>query len=334
MLEPPDIAAEAIVERVLTAFGLPVVDATFLPEGNDSSAWAFRLDGDGAWFLKVLGRRVNLGTLAVPSFLAQHGVRHLVAPLPTADGRLADDGDPFTLVVYPFFDGQPGGRLGPLSAVLRMQLGRLLRRIHDTPADEDLAALMWSERFQVRESTYVDRALVSVPTWGPTDPLAEAFKGFWMDHEPVITHALARTRELASIATASHHEMVICHADFHAWNILVSADGDFVVVDWDETLIAPRERDLMFVSGNIADLDPEATDFFAGYGDVDVDLELLAYYRYDWVLQEVADYHRRVVDRARNETTRRHALELFMGLFDPDDVVDAAHDADARIRTA
>jgi spectinomycin phosphotransferase len=333
MLEPPDISTRTLVERILTAYGLPVVDATFLPEGNDSSAWAFRLDGDGAWFLKVLGRRVNPGTLAVPSFLAQHGVRHLVAPLSTADGRLADHGDPFTFVVYPFFDGQPGGKLGPLPGVLRTQLGCLLRRIHDTPADENLAARMWSERFHVRDSTYIDGALTSMPTWRPTDPLAAAFKEFWMDHEQTIIHALARTHELASIATASHHEVVICHADFHAWNVLVATDGDFVVVDWDETVIAPRERDLMFVSGNIADLDPEATDFFAGYGDVDVNLELLAYYRYDWVLQEVADYHRRVSDGARNEPTRRHALELFMGLFDPDDVVDAAHDADARIRT-
>lgn len=88
----------------------------------------------------------------------------------------------------------------------------------------------------------------------------------------------------------------------------------------------------MFVSGDIADIDPAGEDFYDGYGEVSIDRALIAYYRYDWVLQEVADYHRRVFDRALGEETRAEALRYFVELFGPGDVVAAANRADDEIR--
>jgi len=79
----------------------------------------------------------------------------------------------------------------------------------------------------------------------------------------------------------------------HAWNVLVGPSGEFVVVDWDETLLAPRERGLMFVDGGVGNLDTEGSAFYAGYGEVDIDPLLIAYYRFDWIVQELADYGRR-----------------------------------------
>jgi len=87
----------------------------------------------------------------------------------------------------------------------------------------------------------------------------------------------------------------------------------------------------MFVSGDIADLDPTGEDFYAGYGEVAIDRALIAYYRFDWGLQEVADYHRRVFDPALGERTRAAALEHLVDLFGPEDVVAAAYRADEEI---
>jgi hypothetical protein len=94
---------------------------------------------------------------------------------------------------------------------------------------------------------------------------------------------------------------------------------------------APRERDLMFVSGDIADLDPTGEDFYAGYGEVAIDRALIAYHRSNWGLQEVADYHRRVFDPALGGRTRAAALEHLVDLFGPEDVVAAAYRADEEI---
>src|SRR4051794_41548715 len=80
MIEPPrDLPVAKIVARVRDRYRMDVDDATFLPLGNDSSAWSFRLDGGGdRWFLKVFGRPVDPAAVEVPRFLAASGVHHLI----------------------------------------------------------------------------------------------------------------------------------------------------------------------------------------------------------------------------------------------------------------
>jgi spectinomycin phosphotransferase len=329
VIEPPDLSAEELLARVRSSYGVAATEAQFLPEGNDSSAWSFRLDGDGErWFLKVVAKSIA-AALTIPALLAARGVPHVTGPLPTASGSLADEGEPFGLVLYPWIDGVSGGEVG-LTASHRVELGRMLRAIHDAIPSPEVSAIARRERFAVRDEALIDELLAGDLPSAP-DPIAERFLTAWRSHQATIARALARARDLADDARRHPHEMVICHADFHAWNVLVEPAGGFVVVDWDEALIAPRERDLMFVSGDIADLDPTGHDFYAGYGDVEVDRALLAYYRWDWVLQEVADYHRRVFDPELGDAIRAEAFDYFAGLFGPADVVAAAERADRLI---
>jgi len=88
-------------------------------------------------------------------------------------------------------------------------------------------------------------------------------------------------------------ERVVCHADLHAGNLLL--DGtDFYIVDWDDPILAPKERDLMFISGGqgFAGYTPEEEErlFYEGYGQVQVDPVALAYYRFERIVQDVAVY--------------------------------------------
>ncbi len=329
MIEPPDIPTETIVERVRNAFGLPVEHAEFQPMGNDSSAWSFRLTGGVEnWFLKVFGRPVDVASVEVPRFLASRDVGHLLPSLPTADGRSFDAGAPFSFVLFPFFDGTEGGERG-LSREHRIRLGEFLRHVHETPPDEAIEAVIRRERFAPRDADRLEQITDELAHVEPLGDIEGSFIACWREHTAEISHSLDRARELAAAATTT--DFVICHADFHAWNVLIDDRGDFVVVDWDETVLAPPERDLMFVSGDIADLDPDGTDFYAGYGEFDIDRSLIAYYRFDWVLQELSDYHRRVFDRELGTATRTQALALFTELFGPQDVVAAAFRADEEI---
>jgi spectinomycin phosphotransferase len=330
MIEPPDLPTQTLVERVRDAFDLPVEHAEFLPMGNDSSAWAFRLTGGrgGNWFLKVFGRPVDVASGEVPRFLASRGVGHILPSLPTADGRSFDAGAPFSFVLFPFFDGKEGGVVG-LSRERRIQLGEFLRHVHETPPDDAIDGVIRRERFVPRDADHLERITEEFPHVAASDDIERDFIACWREHTAEIRHSLDRARELAAAATTT--DFVICHADFHAWNVLIDEPRDFVVVDWDETVLAPPERDLMFVSGDIADLDPDGTDFYAGYGVVEIDRSLIAYYRFDWVLQELTDYHRRVFDRNLGTATRTQALAFFTDLFGPEDVVAAAFRADQEI---
>src|SRR5262245_6373611 len=331
MIEPPDLPVAAIVERVRDRYRVDVGTATFLPIGNDSTAWSYRLDGGGdRWFLKVFGRRVDAATIETPRFLSSHGVDHLIPAVPTANGDPYDDGPTFSFVLFPFVDAAPAVAIG-LTAEHRPGLVRFLRRVHDQTPDDRLRAMRRGERFEVRDEAYVEGMGRTLGQPEPADPIAEALRSVWRRQRGDIDRVLRRAHELAAYGRTASPERVICHADFHAWNVLVDPSGSLFVVDWDEVVFAPRERDLMFVSGDIADIDPAGERFYGGYGEVPIDPALIAYYRYDWVLQELADYHRRVFDASLGTQTREEALASFVDLFGPEDVVAAAYRADREI---
>ena len=219
MIEPPDLPTETIVERVRDAFGLPVEHAEFLPMGNDSSAWAFRLSGGGEdRFLKVFGRPVDVASVEVPRFLASRGVGHLLPSLPTTDGRSFDAGASFSFVVFPFFAGKVGGEIG-LSREHRLRLGEFLRHVHETPPDEAIEGVIRRERFVPRDADRLERITDELPRVEPRDDIERAFIACWREHTAEISHSLDRARELSAAATTT--DFVICHADFHAWNVLI-----------------------------------------------------------------------------------------------------------------
>lgn len=328
MIEPPpDLTTDAIVARVRDRYALDVDEATFLPQG---SSWSFRLDGGGVQrFLKVL-RHVGSTAIELPRLLAARGIEHLVPTISTRDGSAVDRGEPYTFALFPFIDGVAAGEIG-LTPAQREELGRFLRALHETLPDDALTTLLPRERFVVRDEAYIDGANQTIHLEAP-DEIAATLLATWDVQRSEIAYALTRARELAAYGARSGAQLVPCHADFHAWNVLIEQSGDLRIIDWDEALLAPRERDLMFVSGETADIDPSGEDFFEGYGEVRADPVLIAYYRFDWVLQEVADYRRRVFDVSLGEATRADALTGFAKLFGPEDVVVAAHHANDMIR--
>jgi spectinomycin phosphotransferase len=100
------------------------------------------------------------------------------------------------------------------------------------------------------------------------DPARLELAALFRSHREQIEHLVAKTETLSPLARKRALPTVICHADIHAWNVLVTPEGDIVIVDWDSTMLAPRERDLMFVDGVAGGHAVDPTAFFEGYGDI------------------------------------------------------------------
>lgn len=109
---------------------------------------------------------------------------------------------------------------------------------------------------------------------------------------------------------------------------MIDPTGQIWLVDWDGVVLAPRERDLMFVIGGIG------PDFFGprdeaafkrGYGLVAVDPIALAYYRYAWAVSDIASYAEQGLLRADlGQVDRGEAVWRFDSLFGPGSIVDIA----------
>ncbi len=99
--------------------------------------------------------------------------------------------------------------------------------------------------------------------------------------------------------------------------MLVGADDELAIVDWDEPILAPKERDLMFVGGVVGGVWNEAREsawFYEGYGHAEVDPIAPAYYRYEQILGVQGSAEDREVGR------RQQVAQLL-----PGSVIEIAH---------
>jgi hypothetical protein len=91
----------------------------------------------------------------------------------------------------------------------------------------------------------------------------------------------------------------------------------------------------MFIGGGIAELATSAQveAFYRGYGAVEINWATLAYYRYEWAVQDMGDFSARVfLWEDIGEATKREAIDFFYSLFEPGRVIETAYQADGRGR--
>jgi spectinomycin phosphotransferase len=335
MLTPPDLSPDVIAAYVRKAYNVDVTQVTFLPLGADADAAVYRLDSadSGAYFLKLRRARFDEIAVAVPAFLHEHGAPAVMTPLLTTGGALWTSGHGFAWILYPFFDG-PNGFVSPLSAAQWLTLGKSLRAVHAAVLPASLAARIPREDYSPRWRDTVTAFSEQIEDGRFTDPIAERLAVDWRAKQEEIATLVERAADLALRLREKSLPVVLCHTDLHAGNVLLGADDDLAIVDWDDPILAPKERDLMFFGagvGAIWDTRREETLFYQGYGPVEIDLTALAYYRYERIVADFAAYGEQIFGAQGSEDDRENGVRKVMGQFESGRVIDIAHRTYARL---
>jgi len=335
MREPPKLAHATIIAALHAHYGISIAALTFLPIGNDSASSVYRVDAtNGAtYFLKArTGAGFSVPSLAVPRYFHDQGVSHIVAPIPAITQTLWVSVDDFALSLYPFIDGHIGADVG-LSERHWRAFGALMKQIHSSQLPPDLVQIVPREPFiPTRRSVIADlEAAISKQTFA--NPMERELAAFWHARQHEIRTLVDRADALGRQLRQATAPLVVCHADMHTWNVLLDTAQQLWLVDWDETILALKERDLMFVVAGIGgdQVGPHETAcFLQGYGGTAIDPRALAYYRYAWAVQDMAAYGEEVFFLPDlGEETRRDAVRGFIGLFDPGNIVDLAFASDS-----
>ncbi len=332
MLSKPDLPDHCLKNVLSAAYDIAPTALEFLPIGNDSRAWSYRVEaGTTRYFAKMRRGELKQAALHVPHSLQRLGIKQVVAPLATLAGELsAPVTAEFSLILYPFVAGRSawGRHLQPAQW---RAWGEIVRAIHDAPVSSQLGQVVEREVFGVKWHSSIAMVERILETGQFKSEAARQVATIWREQADEIALCKERYCALGEQLAQLARPFVICHADMHAANLIISDEADMHIVDWDEALLAPMERDLMFFLGDGHAPQSEAA-FLAGYGDCHIDLAAIAYYRYDWTLQEFADYGERVFCASYlGERDLALALREFEKLFAPGDVVQRAHAAFARI---
>jgi spectinomycin phosphotransferase len=325
MRDDPGLDVRAIIASLEAHYELRAASVAFLPLGFDPGAAVYEAPAaDGTrFFLKVRFGSLDESGLLAARALSERGVPNVLAPLRTRSATLSAplDGRPgHRLVLYPFIHGDSAMVTG-LSEAQWRAFGATLRAIHDSRLEEVLRDRLRIEDFTLPSAALVRRILAHL---GETDFAGESaarFAAFWREHADLIHALLARAEELGRALRAEPFQRVLCHGDIHAANILVGADEQIHLIDWDAPLIAPRERDLLFVVGSriARAVEPwEEAWFFAGYGAVAIDPQALIYYRYERIIEDLGECGRSVFSKPDlSEEARAVEADLAMRFFAP-----------------
>lgn len=336
MLEKPDLPDEVIRTCLQTAYGLSVTDIVFLPLGADLKTAVYRAiaSDQRPYFVKLRRGAFNETAVTYPQFLHQQGVSQIIPAISTQTGQLWANLEGFTLILYPFVQGKHGYEQD-LSDQQWRDLGTALKRVHTIPRPVSFKAHFPQETYTAYWRERVKMFVEHQAEFILAEPVSTELGLFLKAKEDEILHLVQHTEQLAQRLVRQAPEFVVCHADIHAGNVLLDSHNTLFIVDWDTLILAPKERDLMYVGGgqfgSHRTPQEEAALFYGGYGPAEVDPLAVAYYRYERIIQDIAVECEQIFLSHDGLEDRIQALRYLKANFLPNHVLEIASQTDPTI---
>jgi spectinomycin phosphotransferase len=328
MRQPPSIAEEQLRACLQDQYGLLPISIEFLPVGLDYNAGVYRvMSGQGtAYLLKVTSRPLYEPACRVPRYLNDQGITSVMDPVSTRGGALWARVDEWTVIVYPYINGDTSWT--GMTNEQWQEVGTIFRQIHQVALPPQGFESLRKETFDPSEYTRWVRDFETHHLHSQTNGNGsrQALRADWLVHQSTIHTVMDSLEKLAEALASRALPYVIAHADLHPANLLRGSTGRVFVIDWDEVMLAPKERDFIFVR------EPYAEAFFEGYGQREIEWMALTYYLWERVIQDLIACAQEVFFRDDlGEGTKEDSFKLFHAILTEGGEVDAASQASTHL---
>jgi spectinomycin phosphotransferase len=326
MLVKQSIPPQRIIDCLHTNYGIEMLTLTFLPLGADMNASVYKAQAQdkSCYFVKLKrGHHHNIG-IDIVALLHHAGIQQIIPPVKTIHGQLTHNMDDFTIGVYPFIEGQDGFTR-TLTDQQWLTLGKTLRQIHDIDVPSSIKQRLRKEAYSSKWREIVRSLYTHIEDKPIDDKIALKLLAFMKKNMLTIQRLVDRAEQLAKILQDESPPFVLCHSDIHGGNVLIS-DHTIYVVDWDDPIMAPKERDLMFIGGGVANVwnkPHEEAFFYKGYGKIEINMTMLTYYRHERIVEDIAEYGQNLLLTTAGEN-RTEMYQHFIAMFEPRGVIDIA----------
>ena len=127
--------------------------------------------------------------------------------------------------------------------------GRLLGEVH--AVTDRIKVVIPTERFLLKHSYTFEAGFEEILTTKSRDVTTQGLQYLLLEYESEIRRHYASLQRIIDECSYNNFHLVITHGDAGG-NVLVKAPTDLYLIDWDEILLAPPERDLWTHSSNPA----------------------------------------------------------------------------------
>lgn len=332
MLEKHPLSDPIIISCLNTHYGFEVASLTFLPLGADMNASVYKVQtlNQKSYFIKLKHGHHHDTSVEIVELLQSAGIRQIIPPVKTIHGRTTQRIDDFTLIVYPFIDGQDGFNRN-LTDDQWTTLGKALRQVHEVEVPLPIQNRIRRETYSAKWREIVRSIYVHIEAEPIADEIALKLQKFMKKNMLAIRRLVDRAEQLGGKLQNQSPKFVLCHSDIHAGNVLIDGNNTIYIVDWDEPIMAPKERDLMFIGGGVGNVwnkPHEEKLFYKGYGKTEVDSTVLAYYRHERIVEDIAIYSRELLLTTARGKDRPEMYRQFIDMFAPQGVVEIAFKTD------
>jgi spectinomycin phosphotransferase len=323
---------QLILDCLKRNYGIQASTLMHLAIGADMNASVYKAEtpDNRSYFVKLKRGYDHDISVMVLELLQGAGIHEVIPPIQTLQGHSAQRIEDDTLIVYPFVEGQDGFSRS-LSDDQWFKLGKALRKIHALNVPPVLQKQLRREDYSPKWRTSL-RSLYALLDAEPIgDEVAIQFWKLMKEKIESIRRLVDRAEELGQELQHQTPPFVLCHSDIHAGNVLLRGNDKIYIVDWDDPIMAPKERDLMFIGGGVANVWNqlhEVKSFYKGYGVTDINPKILAYYRHERIVEDIAEYGRELFLKKTGGVQRQEMYKHFEDMFAPRGVVEIAFESD------
>ena len=299
MVIEPKINKEELQSFLSDAYNLEITEMIFIPRGECS--WGYKIvTPDNLYFVKIYATLdVTEEAFQLTYDLYQKcGIKHIIHPLKTNAGEVRTVFQNYNLAIFNFVEGIVSAET-TLNDDQFEQLGELIGQIH--MSTKILNPLTRKETFEFKNDDY-DRVMSSLSE-GSEDSLVNEMKHLIQKHITRITQEYDELKALQKEISALEIPFVNCHGDPTPSNIMLTPQGEVYLIDWDDPIYAPKEKDLVFLHHR----NPAVmTGYAQETGISDLNQTLLRFYEHKWNIEEIGGYGSLIMDSIHDDQKQRN----------------------------
>jgi spectinomycin phosphotransferase len=280
---------------------------------------------DGRRFLvKLIPRSSRLAGmtrgLSVLEELHALGIDTVSHPVRARDGRLTAEIDGRILIVFDFIEGRAGTasdwQFSPSSFDYDFdQYVALLARIHQ--ATPRIQSAIPREDFRLPWAAEFERLLERVHRERPSTTVQADLRRLVQRHRDQMTAdwsvllTLAQAcRQSGRVSNPPLPSLVITHGDALGDNVIVGSDGRLYLIDWDEVMLGPPERDTWFYLNDAAPAEAFLQRYRKAFPDYHPDPVRHRFYLFRRFFEDLLGYVQHIVESPSVEYQAWNVAEL------------------------
>lgn len=316
-----------IIELLQNYYEIEAKSVEPLPFGADRNALVYKaITKSNSNFVKIKYGNHEEIHIAILRLLHDLGIKEIIFPIAARDGNLIKKLDQSKIIVYPFIDGQNGFEK-KLTKNQWIELGQTLKKIHAISVPASLRNQLRIELYSSKWRAAVKLLCVKIEAIQSDNKITQEFVNYFRANLDIINCLVNSAEKLSKKISSDSKQFVLCHADIHAGNVLLTSDKSFYIVDWDNPMMAPKERDLMFIGGGVGNVWNSPTEtayFYEGYGEIPIDKTILSYYRHERIIEDIAEFAEDLLTQNQNDKSKTISFKHFKSMFEPNGVIDIA----------